>query len=57
MRTLLTDEALRIVKRPEPAPEWADRRQLKHVNWANRIQDPKVSPCPSSPLTSRFAKF
>ncbi|KAE9553519.1 hypothetical protein FO519_003268 [Halicephalobus sp. NKZ332] len=41
LRTLLTNEALRIVKRPEPPPEWADRRQLKHVNWANRVPDPK----------------
>lgn len=43
MRTLLTGEALRVVKKPEPTPEWADRSHLNHVNWSNRVRDPKVS--------------
>uniref|UniRef100_A0AC34Q2M9 Zasp-like motif domain-containing protein n=1 Tax=Panagrolaimus sp. JU765 TaxID=591449 RepID=A0AC34Q2M9_9BILA len=37
LKTLLTDEALRIVKKPEQAPEWANRSQLRHISWSNRI--------------------
>lgn len=43
LKTLLTDEALRIVKKPEHLPEWANRGQLRHISWSNR---PKVLVCP-----------